>query len=233
MNHEIVITQQSEETEQQLVERIKNMNSQTAWSVGAMISRLKHDHGLTDEQIASRTELSREVVTQRRTVWESFGDCNSSYKLSWTHFREAVAWDDAPECLQWADEMQASVAEMKAWRRSQHGEDLTEQEEYAPWSEQGPPTERETPLDVAAEETPKQHSSNIRATFEQPRTVAQEKPADARRDESSQVSRIYDGLEQSIQMLRDYQKLQKHRQMTENLLEIINEQIAKVKKVES
>src|SRR5690606_2568366 len=38
----------------------------------------------------------------------------------------AINWDDAPEVLQWAQENDATVAEMKAWRRAMHGEDLTE-----------------------------------------------------------------------------------------------------------
>ena len=37
----------------------------------------------------------------------------------------ALTWDDALECLKWAEEMQATVAEMRAWRRAQRGEDLT------------------------------------------------------------------------------------------------------------
>ena len=40
-------------------------------------------------------------------------------------FSPIATWDDAPECLQWADENQATVAEMKAWRRALRGEDLT------------------------------------------------------------------------------------------------------------
>ena len=45
--------------------------------------------------------------------------------LKWSHFYAALNWDDAPECLQWADENQSTVAEMKAWRRALRGEDLT------------------------------------------------------------------------------------------------------------
>ena len=44
--------------------------------------------------------------------------------MKWSHFYAAINWDDAAECLQWADDVQAGVAEMKAWRRAQRGEDL-------------------------------------------------------------------------------------------------------------
>jgi hypothetical protein len=59
-------------------------------------------------------------------VAETFGDTHEEYPaLKWSHFYIALAWDDAPECLQWADENGATVAEMKAWRRAIRGEDLT------------------------------------------------------------------------------------------------------------
>ena len=54
-------------------------------------------------------ELGRNVVGIRRG-WEGL-----------THLN----WDDAAACLGWADEMEATVAEMRAWRRAQHGEDLS------------------------------------------------------------------------------------------------------------
>ncbi|MEZ6065027.1 MAG: hypothetical protein R3B90_04825 [Planctomycetaceae bacterium] len=46
--------------------------------------------------------------------------------LKWSHYYAAVNWDDSAECLQWANDLGATVAEMKAWRRSQRGEDLTQ-----------------------------------------------------------------------------------------------------------
>lgn len=124
------IVQQQEETQQELLQRIRTADSHTKWATGEWISLLKERYQLTDEQIAQQTDLSRESVTQRRLVWETFADCKAIYtQLSWTHFYVALSWNDAPECLQWADELQASVSEMKAWRRSQHGEDLQEPDE--------------------------------------------------------------------------------------------------------
>lgn len=131
----IVQVEQQEQSQQQLLQRIRQADSQTKWHTGECISALKQRYHLTDEQIAQQTELSRETITQRRLVWETFADCKSIYNhLSWTHYYVALSWDDAPECLQWADELQASVSEMKAWRRSQHGADLSEPDEHDSWS---------------------------------------------------------------------------------------------------
>lgn len=240
MKPDIVISQQAEEPEEvgSLIDRIRNMESETAWSIGAMISRLKQEYKLTDEQIAARTELSRETVTQRRAVWETFGDCKLIYKLSWTHFLAAVAWDDAAECLQWADEMQASVAEMKAWRRSQHGEDLTqsEQEEEVDdrWTHPDPTEAKDDDLPTLQSMQGASKETIDKPAVEGVREIRERKEqAESTRKAPSQVSQIYDGLEHSIQMIRDYQQLLEHREKTENLLQVINEQIASVSKREA
>ncbi len=78
-------------------------------------------------RFGARIGLSGDQVYQRRRVWESFSDVHDQYEqLRWSHFYAALNWDDASDCLGWADEMHATVAEMKAWRRAQHGEDLRE-----------------------------------------------------------------------------------------------------------
>lgn len=40
------------------------------------------------------------------------------------HLEAAEKWEDRLECLTWAVESRATVAEMKAWRRSKNGWDL-------------------------------------------------------------------------------------------------------------
>lgn len=83
--------------------------------------------GRTDAEFGVRVGLSSDQVCQRRLVWERFADVRGQYqRLSWSHFYAALNWDDSAECLQWAEDLGATVAEMKAWRRSQHGEDLTQ-----------------------------------------------------------------------------------------------------------
>lgn len=98
------------------------------WEIGecAAAWMQRHARGRTDSQFGALIGLSGEQVHQRRRVWETFSDVRDRFeRLKWSHFYAALEWDDAAECLQWAEDMQATVAEMKAWRRAQHGEDLS------------------------------------------------------------------------------------------------------------
>lgn len=116
------------ETEQQLVARAQESVSQCNWTVGecAAVWTKKYARGRTDTDFAAMVGLSSDQVYQRRRVWETFSDVRDQYPdLKWSHFYVALNWDDASECLQWGEENQATVAEMKAWRRARHGEDLT------------------------------------------------------------------------------------------------------------
>jgi hypothetical protein len=76
--------------------------------------------------------LTADQVFQRRRVWQTFADVSQNYPaLKWSHFYAALTWDDAPEGLQWADENQSTVSEMKAWRRALRGEDLRTESQTA------------------------------------------------------------------------------------------------------
>jgi len=116
------------ETEEQLIEKAQVAVSQCNWVVGecAVKWTQKYARGRTDADFAVLVGLSADQIFQRRRVWETFGDVYAEYpSLKWSHFYVALNWDDAPECLQWAHENEATVAEMRAWRRAQRGEDLT------------------------------------------------------------------------------------------------------------
>jgi hypothetical protein len=116
------------ESEEELIARAQLAVSQCNWSVGECAAKWtqKYARGRTDADFAALLGLSADQVFQRRRVWETFADVHASYpSLKWSHFYAALNWDDAPECLQWADENQSTVAEMKAWRRALRGEDLT------------------------------------------------------------------------------------------------------------
>ena len=116
------------ETEEQLVQRAQAAVSHCNWEVGlcAMNWTQKYARGRTDADFAAMVGLSADQVYQRRRVAEGFSDLQETFSsLKWSHYYSAVNWDDARECLQWADENQATVAEMKAWRRAIRGEDLT------------------------------------------------------------------------------------------------------------
>lgn len=116
-----------EETEASLIQRAQVAVSRCNWEVGecAAIWTKRFSRGRTDSDFAALVSLSGDQVYQRRRVWETFADVYLNYPtLKWSHFYSAINWDDAAECLQWAEDVQAGVAEMKAWRRAQRGEDL-------------------------------------------------------------------------------------------------------------
>ena len=116
------------ESEEVLVETAQQAVNQCRWVVGECAAKwtTKYARGRTDADFALMIGLTGDQVFQRRRVWETFADVYESYsKLKWSHFYSAINWDDAAECLQWAEETEATVAEMKAWRRAMHGEDLT------------------------------------------------------------------------------------------------------------
>lgn len=119
----------SDATEQDLIRIAQNALSRCNWVVGKCASEWtqRYSRGRTDADFAALVGLSADQVYQRRRVWETFGDVYEDYaSLRWSHFYIALNWDDAPECLQWADENDATVAEMRAWRRALRGEDLSE-----------------------------------------------------------------------------------------------------------
>ena len=116
-----------EETEASLIARAQVAVSRCNWEVGecAALWTKRFARGRTDADFATLVSLSADQVYQRRRVWETFADVFQNYAtLKWSHFYAAINWDDAAECLQWADDVHAGVAEMKAWRRAQRGEDL-------------------------------------------------------------------------------------------------------------
>ncbi|MBX3450583.1 MAG: hypothetical protein KF777_13530 [Planctomycetaceae bacterium] len=125
----MVQDKETQESEVGLIERAQVAVSRCNWEVGecAAIWTRRFAKGRTDADFANLVGLSADQVYQRRRVWETFGDVSNHYdSLKWSHFYSAINWDDAAECLQWANDTQATVAEMKAWRRAQRGEDLTE-----------------------------------------------------------------------------------------------------------
>jgi len=119
----------AEDTESALIVRAQLALSHCNWEVGECAAQWtkRFARGRTDADFGALVGLSPDQVYQRRRVWETFGDvCGNYPSLKWSHFYAAINWDDAAECLQWAQDVQAGVAEMRAWRRAQHGEDLSE-----------------------------------------------------------------------------------------------------------
>lgn len=135
------------ETEQELIATAQLALSSCNWTVGECASKWcqRYSRGRTDADFGAIVGLSGEQIYQRRRVWESYADVVDNYsKLKWSHFYVALAWDESAECLAWAEDNQATVAEMKAWHRMQNGEDLTvEAEQNDHFSEAPSQTEPE------------------------------------------------------------------------------------------
>jgi hypothetical protein len=122
------------ETEEELIFKAQSAVSQSNWVVGECADKWtqRYARGRGDGDFAALLGLTADQVFQRRRVWQTFADVYQNYPgLKWSHFYAALTWDDAPECLQWADENQSTVSEMKAWRRALRGEDLRTESQMA------------------------------------------------------------------------------------------------------
>jgi len=127
------------ESEEQLISFARDAVSQCNWVVGECASKwtTKYARGRTDGDFGQMVGLSGDQIYQRRRVWEAFGTTHDNYNnLKWSFFYVALNWEDATKCLNWADENEATVAEMRAWRRAQNGEDLYAEpdEHYSEWA---------------------------------------------------------------------------------------------------
>ncbi len=117
-----------QESEEQLVSRAQEAVSLCRWVVGECAAQwtARYARGRTDGDFAALIGLSADQVYQRRRVWETFAEVRDEFpSLKWSHFYSALSWDDARECLAWAQETHSTVAEMRAWRRARRGEDLS------------------------------------------------------------------------------------------------------------
>lgn len=127
------------ESEGQLISKARDAVSQCNWVVGECACQWtkRYARGRTDSDFGQLVGLSGDQIYQRRRVWEAFGATFQNYpSLKWSFFYVALNWSDAEDCLQWAQDADATVAEMRAWRKAQHGEDLFAEssEGYSEWA---------------------------------------------------------------------------------------------------
>lgn len=127
------------ESEEKLIAVARDAVSQCNWVVGECASKWtqKYARGRTDHDFGQMVGLSGDQIYQRRRVWVRFGDTYRNFpNLKWSFFYVTLNWDDADECLNWANDTSATVAEMRAWRRARNGEDLNEdsEETYSEWA---------------------------------------------------------------------------------------------------
>jgi hypothetical protein len=127
------------ESEEQLISTARDAVSQCNWVVGECAGKwtTKYARGRTDSDFGQMVGLSGDQIYQRRRVWETFGSIFENYsQLKWSFFYVALNWEDAEKCLEWAADNEATVAEMRAWRKAQNGEDLYTEtvEQYSEWA---------------------------------------------------------------------------------------------------
>ncbi len=149
------IATSTKETEEALVDRARNSISESNWVVGECAARWtkKFARGRTDGDFAALIGLSSDQVYQRRRVWEKFGETYGDFsQLRWSHFYVALTWDDAAECLDWAEQNDGSVAEMKAWRRIQHDGEAAPEPEPDFWT--GDPNVQFVPTELTPVKLP-------------------------------------------------------------------------------
>lgn len=128
------------ETEAELVATAQLAVSRCNWVVGECAAKWtrKFAKGRSDADFGEQVGLSGDQVYQRRRVWETFGEVANDYPtLKWSHFYVALNWEDAADCLQWSQENDATVAEMRAWRRATHGEESREEAAVEEWGNFG------------------------------------------------------------------------------------------------
>lgn len=127
------------ESEEQLISMARDAVSQCNWVVGECAAKWtqRYARNRTDADFGQMVGLSGDQIFQRRRVWEAFGGTFQKFSgLKWSFFYVALNWDDAEDCLSWAQDSDATVSEMRAWRRAQRGEDLFAEssEGYSEWA---------------------------------------------------------------------------------------------------
>jgi hypothetical protein len=130
------VVRAAEQTEKQIVAAVRAAVAQIddcKWTVGRLAHEWtkRHANGRTDEDFAKLVGLSRAQIQQRRQVFATYGDvCNTCCNLGWSHYREALDWNDAEDWLGAADDNRWSVATMRRMRaiqnRADRGEDLAQ-----------------------------------------------------------------------------------------------------------
>lgn len=115
-------------TDDELLEKSRFYLSETNWVLGQCcyewMQNPRPKIRKETKEFADLVGMDPKGIKQRYDVylrWE--GTRDTFPKLKWSHFFVALTWTDdvALRCLEWANEMEATVAEMKAWQRANFG----------------------------------------------------------------------------------------------------------------
>lgn len=131
---ETTMTQQAEETEQQLIDMAAAAVRQSNWTIGEAASKWteRYASGRTDADFAELIDSSQSVVNRARNIYDRFYARGINDRYKWKEWRQIATWPDADECLDWAEATEATFKEMAAWRRVKNGEPIEPEPVKAP-----------------------------------------------------------------------------------------------------
>jgi hypothetical protein len=124
------IVQQVEESERQLIDEqlaILEQENHCKWESGRLIHEWtqRYAKGRTDADYSKLIggKMPRSTCQMRRSVYENYRDvCSTWSKLSYSHYKTSISWDDAEEWLAEADKSDWSVATMQRKRADVYAE---------------------------------------------------------------------------------------------------------------
>jgi len=120
-------------TEEAIVQSATKALSDAGWEIGRRAAEWErfHSKGRKIEDFAAMIGCDHKTVADRLKVFSVFHLLRDQFpNLRWIHFYFALdfARGEDIECLKWANEMDATPAEMRAWCRAQRGYPLDETE---------------------------------------------------------------------------------------------------------
>lgn len=147
---EPVLTSTEHASEDALIQEARTLANDTHWRLGQLAAEWteKYSRGRTDKEFAALIGEKTSWVAQRRLIWETFSHMRHQMpNLHFSHFREALGWEDRIQRLQWANEMGATVRQMIAKWNLENGDNVVEGADDEPVSMIPPVTANDIPDD--------------------------------------------------------------------------------------
>jgi len=121
-----------DQTDSDLIAKAIDAVSSCNWTIGQCAADWckRHERGRTSRDFADLIGLTADKTYACQRVWQRFGVSETFKKfptLKWSHFHTVHNDEDAENSLEWSVENSASVAQLKAFRRMNRGDDLTEE----------------------------------------------------------------------------------------------------------
>lgn len=116
------MAQTDENDELTLIREAQKAISDTNWTLGRVADAwlTNFANGESLEKLAQILKTNHAWLVAYCRVWRRFANERAKFPhLRWVHFLMVEDFDDWQECLEWANEHQATVEEMFAWRMLQ------------------------------------------------------------------------------------------------------------------